>query len=150
MMKYRYETLFTSSDRVRILPANWPNRQDYLVFDEIHSMTDWKPFLKGVFDAKPKTQALLVTGSARLDTFHQAGESLAGRYFRWRLHPISLKELSQQEPNAELALASLENFGGFPEPLLEGTDTGRNQWQTQYFTDLVREGISEFSRIHEV
>lgn len=107
------------ADRLRIEAGDWNARQDYVVLDEIHSMPNWKQYLKGAFDSKPKTQALLVTGSARLDTFRQAGKSLAGRYFRWRLHPVSVKEHLVQEPDAEQALANLERFGGFPEPLLD-------------------------------
>ncbi len=83
-------------DRARMLAIDWHPKQDYLVFDEIHSMPNWKMYLKGVFDTKPKAQALIVTGSARLDTFRQTGESLAGRYFSWHLHPFSVCELSQQ------------------------------------------------------
>jgi uncharacterized protein len=55
------------NDRPRIEAANWSSRQDYVVLYEIHSTPNWKIFLKGVFDTKPKTQALLVSGSARLD-----------------------------------------------------------------------------------
>ena len=51
---------------------------DLLVFDEIHKMADWKAWLKGVIDARPVGQALLVIGSARMDTFRQSVESLAG------------------------------------------------------------------------
>jgi uncharacterized protein len=138
------------ADRLRIEAGDWNARQDYLVLDEIHSMPNWKQYLKGAFDAKPKAQALLVTGSARLDTFRQAGKSLAGRYFRWRLHPVSVKEHLVQEPDSEQALANLERFGGFPEPLLEATDAARKRWQALYYSDLLREDILEFSRIHEI
>jgi uncharacterized protein len=69
-------------DRARIEKHDWAAQHDYVVLDEIHTMPHWKPYLKGVFDTKPASQALLVTGSARLDTFRQSGESLAGRYFR--------------------------------------------------------------------
>ena len=33
---------------------------DLLVFDEIHKMADWNAWLKGVIDARPVGQALLV------------------------------------------------------------------------------------------
>ena len=49
------------------------------MFDEVHKMADWKAWLKGVVDARADGQALLVTGSARMETFRQSGESLAGR-----------------------------------------------------------------------
>lgn len=137
-------------DRQRIIQADWPATRDYVILDEIHSMPEWKSYLKGVFDTKPANQSLLVTGSARLDTFRQAGESLAGRYFRWRLHPLSVREFAAQTAGPAQALESLLRFGGFPEPLLKGTDTARTRWQNQYFTDLVREDVLEFSRIQEV
>jgi uncharacterized protein len=67
------------------------------------------------------------------------------------LLPLSVTELvtqSAQDPQA--AHDALVRFGGFPEPLLEGTDAARKRWQNQYFTDLVREDVLEFARIHEV
>ncbi|MFT7658870.1 MAG: putative AAA+ superfamily ATPase, partial [Cyanobium sp.] len=47
---------------------------------------------KGVIDARPVGQALLVTGSTRMDTFRQSGESLAGRYLHLHLDPVSVRE----------------------------------------------------------
>ncbi len=137
-------------DRKRIARADWTAAYDYVMLDEIHAMPDWKSYLKGVFDTKPATQSLLITGSARLDTFRQTGESLAGRYFRWRLHPFSVKEFLPQVAAPAHALDALLRFGGFPEPLLKATDAARKRWQNQYFTDLVREDVREFSRIQEV
>jgi predicted AAA+ superfamily ATPase len=48
------------------------------------------------------------------------------------------------------ALDQLLRFGGFPQPLTNGSDSARKRWQNQYFTDLVREDVLEFSRIHEI
>ncbi len=50
----------------------------------------------------------------------------------------------------EDALRALNMLGGFPEPFLSGSDTEATRWRNQYYTDLVREDILEFSRIHEV
>ena len=88
----QYLNYDVAEDRAVILRQGWRAQAKLLVLDEIHKMPDWKPWLKGVVDGKPKGQQLLVTGSARLDTFRQAGESLAGRFFAWRLHPISVRE----------------------------------------------------------
>ena len=78
---------------------------DLLIFDELHKMSGWKNYLKGVFDTKAK-QHLLVAGSARLQTFRQAGDSLAGRYFAHRLLPFSPSELFRTKTpvNFELLL----------------------------------------------
>ena len=127
----------------------WALDTDLLVLDEVHKMKDWKSSLKGTYDTRPEGQAILVTGSARLDTFRQGGESLAGRYFPYRLNPLSVKELKGSvEPREALRL--LNHLGGFPEPFLSGSETEAARWRKQYFTDLVREDILEFGRIHEV
>ena len=90
-----------------------------------------------------------MTGSARLDTFRQSGESLAGRYFSFHLNPLSVKELSGQLAPSE-ALELLNRLGGFPEPFLSGSEREAARWRNQYYRDLVREDILEFSRIKEI
>jgi len=127
----------------------WPTKSDLLVLDEIHKKSQWKMFIKGVFDTRPPHQSLLITGSARLDTFRQTGESLAGRYFSMRLNPISVRELKDSVSPDE-ALALLNRLGGFPEPLLSSSDTEAARWRNQYYTDLIREDILEFGRLQEV
>jgi len=136
-------------DRSIILGRGWPLNADLLVFDEIHKIKDWKPYLKGVFDTRPGNQAILLTGSARLETFRQTGESLAGRYFHLRLHPLSIKELAGAIPPDE-ALDKIIRFGGFPEPFLSGSEEEAARWRGQYYTDLIREDIFDIARLHEV
>jgi predicted AAA+ superfamily ATPase len=122
-----------------------------LVLDEIHKMADWKSWLKGVYDGKPATQQLLVTGSARLDTFRQSGESLAGRFFGLRLHPISVREwCAETAATPADALTHLLERGGFPEPCLASDNDEAERWRRQYFDGLVRNDVLEFSRITEV
>lgn len=127
----------------------WSRATDFLILDEIHKMSNWMRFLKGVVDTKRDGQAILVTGSARLDTFRQSGESLAGRYLPYHLHPLSVRELvGQLQPDE--ALLRLNRLGGFPEPFFLDSETEAVRWRNQYTTDLVREDILEFSRIQEV
>ncbi len=127
----------------------WSTNANFLVLDEVHKMTGWKGFVKGIYDTRPEGQSILITGSARLDTFRQTGESLAGRYFSYRLHPISVREMRDIMPPSE-ALSSLNRLGGFPEPFLSASETEAARWRKQYYTDLIREDILEFSRIHEI
>lgn len=138
-------------DRRILLAQSWSPRADFLVLDEIHKMPNWKTYLKGVFDGRPAGQAILVTGSARMETFRQSGESLAGRYFPARLHPFSVREwvdLSDVKPDD--ALDRLIERGGLPEPFLAAENVEAERWRRQYFTDLVREDVLEFSRIQEI
>jgi len=139
------------ADRVVLQRQSWNPRAGLLVMDEIHKMPDWKGWLKGVVDGRPAGQALLVTGSARMETFRQSGDSLAGRYFAFRLHPISVREwCEQQGGNPLAALDHLLERGGFPEPCLAADSIQADRWRAQYFTDLIREDVLEFSRLHEI
>lgn len=139
------------ADRAILLRQSWNPRTHLLVLDEIHKMPKWKLWLKGVVDARPKGRAILVTGSARMDTFRQSGESLAGRYLPFRLHPISVREWCDHSgASDEDALTHLLRRGGFPEPCLAASDEDADRWRRQYATDLIREDVMEFSRLHEV
>lgn len=137
--------------------TSWALNADLIVFDEIHKMKNWKNYIKGVYDSKPENQSILVTGSARLDTFRQTGDSLAGRYLHLRLNPVSVKEISTLVENPYTAIELLNSFGGFPEPLLNGVNLESEKakiesarWKNQYYSDIIREDILEFSRIGEI
>ena len=139
------------TDRMVLQRQSWNPRAGLLVMDEIHKMPNWKGWLKGVADGRTDGQALLVTGSARMETFRQAGDSLAGRYFAFRLHPISVREwCEQQKVDPATALDHLLERGGFPEPCLATDTVQADRWRAQYFTDLIREDVLEFSRLHEI
>lgn len=139
------------ADRALILNQRWSPQAPLLVLDEIHKMPDWKTWLKGVVDGKAGGQQLLVTGSARMDTFRQSGESLAGRFFGLRLHPISVREWCEQTgATPEAALTHLLERGGYPEPCLATDQEQAERWRRQYFDGLVRNDVLEFSRIQEV
>src|ERR1035437_3199983 len=115
----QYLNFDVAAHRAVIQAQSWRQSAPLLVFDEIHKMRNWKSWLKGVYDGRAPGQSMLVTGSARMDTFRQAGESLAGRYFRLRLHPLSVREwCDSTQVSPHVALAHLLARGGFPEPAL--------------------------------
>lgn len=139
------------ADRRVILAQSWLPSVRLLVFDELHKMADWKPWLKGVYDGRAAGQSILVTGSARLDAFRQAGESLAGRFLAWRLQPVSVREwMTNQGASAEEALERIMERGGFPEPLLADRPQDARRWRQQYLDGLIRDDILEFSRVSEI
>ena len=155
----QYLNYDVAADRAVIERQSWRAQSQLLVLDEIHKMANWKSWLKGVLDGKAPSQQLLVTGSARMDTFRQSGESLAGRYHCLRLHPLSVREWCAHAPHdlhdggsptPESALARLLERGGFPEPMLERDPVDADRWRRQYIDGLVREDVLEFSRIHEM
>lgn len=147
----QYLNFDVAAHRAIILAQTWRHSAPLLVLDEIHKMRDWKSWLKGVCDGRAPGQQLLVTGSARMDTFRQSGDSLAGRYFRLRLHPLSVREWSQQTgATPQAALTHLLERGGFPEPALADTANDAQRWRADYFSALVREDVLEFSRLQEI
>ena len=140
-----------AADRAILRRQSWSPRGRLLAMDEIHKMPDWKYWLKGGVESREPGQALLVTGSARMETWRQSGDSLAGRYLSFRLHPISVREWCEQQGGTPYdALERLMQRGGFPEPCLAENPVDADRWRQQYFTDLIREDIVEFSRLHEI
>ncbi|MBI2415879.1 MAG: ATP-binding protein [Candidatus Kerfeldbacteria bacterium] len=135
-------------DRTIIQSEGWLELTDLLVIDELHKMPNWKQYIKGVFDTKPQHMAILVTGSARLDTFKSGGESLAGRYFLHHLLPLAPAEL--RDTSFSQDLDRLLQRGGFPEPFLSDTDQEADRWRLQYTNGLIREDILDFEQIHNL
>lgn len=135
---------FTHRDIIH--KADWLPDTELLILDELHKMRKWKNFLKGIYDTKPPHQQILVTGSARLEAFRQSGDSLAGRYFRHRLNPLSMSEIPESTADD---LDMLLKRGGFPEPFLAEDENEANRWRLQYIDGLIRTDILDFEKVHD-
>lgn len=136
------------TDREIIQRQAWLEKTDLLILDELHKMPGWKNFLKGVYDTKNSHLCILVTGSARLDTFDKIGDSLAGRYFLHRLLPLSPAELKQL--NQPIHLESLLKKSGFPEPYLIDDIIEANRWRLQYTHSLLATDVFDFDKIQNI
>ncbi|MBM3191589.1 MAG: ATP-binding protein [Chlamydiae bacterium] len=131
-----------------------------LIFDEIHKFNRWKLFLKGFFDSYEKLTKVIVTGSARLNIYKKIGDSLMGRYFYYRIHPLSVAEIiSPQLIDGEIRLPkeiktadweALLEHGGFPEPFLQRSKEFSRRLQSTRKDQLLREDIREGTRIQEL
>jgi predicted AAA+ superfamily ATPase len=119
----------------------------FWAFDEIHKYRGWRRFLKGVFDARPRGQRILVTGSARLDLYRFGGDSLQGRYHLLRLHPLSVAELALTARSDFLDLLTL---GGFPEPFFGRSAVEAKRWSREYRNRLVREDVVSLERVSDL
>jgi len=131
------------------------------VLDEIHKYGRWKGLLKAMFDTYGDRVRLLVTGSARLDVFKAGGDSLMGRYFPYRLHPLSVAELASVElPSDDLVRApsevdearflALERHGGFPEPFLKNSDRFWRRWTATRAQQLLKEDLRDLTQVREL
>ena len=144
----RYLNWDNLEDREVIERQGWSTATDLLVLDEIHKMAGWKNHLKGLWDTRSPELSVLVTGSARLETFRQSGDSLAGRYFHHRLFPITPAEASAL--GEKRSLEHHEKRGGFPEPWLAESDAESGRWRRQYLDGLIREDILAFENISQL
>ena len=135
-----------AEDRERILGRELPP-EPLLVLDEIHKYRSWRNYLKGLYDAAPGERRILVTGSARLDLYRRGGDSLQGRYHYLRLHPFSLAELGSARKST---LRDLLTLGGFPEPLLGGSEVEARRWSREYRTRLVHDDVASLENVQDL
>jgi uncharacterized protein len=135
--------------RVALMKKSWRRDCALLIFDELHKMKNWKSWLKGIYDARGPAPPMMVTGSARLDTARKMGDSLAGRFFQYRLHPLDLKEIKALMAPVE-ALDRLMRFGGFPEPFLEGEEIFYNRWKKSHHDIILRQDILDLENVRSI
>lgn len=131
-----------------------------IAFDEIHKFRQWKNFLKGVFDAVESSASILVTGSARLNVYKRGGDSLMGRYFLYRMHPLSIGELidrpyqpcliSGPASISEESFEALYRFGGFPEPFTRATERFYKRWIRLRTEQMFREDLRDLTRVQDI
>ena len=121
-----------------------------LIFDEIHKMKKWKLWLKGIYDeGRTSKQAIIVTGSARLETMQKVGDSLAGRYFSFRLHPLDLKELAKTDSRENNYKKLLER-GGFPEPFLSADPDFHRLWRRTHTDIILRQDLMSLDVVKDI
>ncbi len=130
------------------------------VFDELHKHGRWKTFLKGFFDTYGEQVRLLVTGSSRLDLYRRGGDSLMGRYFLFRMHPLSVAEVIRQglpeEPIQspaslpEAKFSALWEHGGYPEPFFKRDGRFTRRWLSMRQALLLKEDVRDLTRIQDL
>ena len=132
--------------RERILREEFP-AAGRLALDEIHKNRGWRSLLKGLYDGRGDRLDILVTGSARLDSYRFGGESLQGRYHHLRLHPLSVAEINAV---STADLESLMTLGGFPEPFLGSSEVEARRWSREYRSRLVHDEVRSLEQISDL
>ncbi len=135
-----------ASHREAILKNKLPP-SGLIILDEIHKYKLWRNWVKGKFDTLNQSHQFLVTGSARLDLYRHSGDSLQGRYFYYRLHPLSVAELSI---NTKTDFMDLLHLSGFPEPYFSGQIKDRNRWARDYRTRFLSEDLTSLERVDDL
>ena len=135
-------------DREILLRHELPSSGDLLVLDEIHKFADWRGLVKGYYDKHGESVSIVVTGSGRLDAYRKGGDSLQGRYHYYRLHPFSFGEIFEDSPQE--TIDALMRFGGFPEPLLNGTERFHRRWLREYSDRVTHEDVRDLENVRDI
>lgn len=131
-----------------------------VVLDEFHKYGKWKALLKGFYDLYGTRCHCIATGSARMDVYKRGGDSLAGRYFNYRMHPLSVGELCRTKLPADSVIhpptrispadfSALLRFGGFPEPFARQDTRFYNRWLASRHDIILKEDIRDLTRVQE-
>lgn len=128
-----------------------------ITFDELDKLKNWKNSLKGFFDCHKEETKILVAGSTALNRYIPGNDSLMGRYFLYRIHPLSVAELLRTEfPTAPIAppqrvetdtLEALLRFGGFPESFIKQDALFYQRWQNLRTEQMLKEDIRALSQV---
>ncbi|VEN74771.1 conserved hypothetical protein [Candidatus Desulfarcum epimagneticum] len=146
-IKKRYMNWDAPDDREKIILETFPAGTGYLALDEIHKYSRWRQVVKGLYDKRGDELDILVTGSARLDYYRRGGDSLQGRYFFYRLFPLTYGEF--HSPPSSL-LDDLMHYGGFPEPFVIQSEKETRRWSQDYRSRVVREDLTDLENIKDV
>ena len=160
---YDYLNWDDQGDKKRIIASKFDAHASLLIFDEIHKYAHWKNYIKGIFDKNRTKLKIIVTGSSRLNVYRRGGDSLMGRYHYYRLHPFSLserlennpqikpfKELDFSEKSINNYFNNLLEFGGFPEPFFAQDKITLKRFHLHRLERLIEEDIRDLENIREI
>ncbi|MCC2666379.1 MAG: hypothetical protein K0R24_1068 [Gammaproteobacteria bacterium] len=148
---FDYFNYDAGEDRVALQKKAWDRKKSLLILDELHKMKQWKRWLKGIYDTEGLEPHLLVTGSAKLNIYQKVGDSLAGRYFQYRLHPLDLKEAYRHwKKNGDEIFNRLFTCGGFPEPFLKGDERYYKRWRRSHLDIILRQDLIDLHSIRDI
>lgn len=135
-------------------------KKSTLILDEIHKLKRWKNFVKGLYDTYHTKLNIIVTGSAKLNFYKAGSDSLLGRYFPYRVSPVSVaecvrKKIIDTEISAPKKIKpddwkALLEYGGFPEPFLKRNKLFSQRWKQLHQQQLFREDIRELANVREI
>ena len=146
-------------DRFALSPELMANKA-VVMFDEIHKFSQWQSWIKGFYDAYHRQTRIIVTGSSRFDVYKSGGDSLMGRYFLYRIHPLSVaellvknnqrKEIAAPKQLDDTLFRTLVKFGGFPRSFTKADDTFFYKWTMLRNQQLFHQEIRDLTNIQEI
>jgi predicted AAA+ superfamily ATPase len=163
--KFTYLNWDNRLDRKTILKQEFQGVNELVIFDEIHKYKKWKNYIKGEYDKNKDEFKIIVTGSSRLDMYRKHGDSMLGRYFYFRIHPLSVAELTKSineyDPFSKLSFNKPETkitnifndlykYGGFPEMYIKKDENKLARWHNSRVENIIREDIRDIASIRDL
>ncbi len=142
---YEYLNYDFPEHRLIIHRRSWNRKKKMIIFDEIHKMKEWKNFLKGIYDVEGLQNKIIVTGSFRLRRLKKQGDSLAGRFFEFRLFPVDIFETKNENDFEKLLKVS-----GFPEPFLKNKENFYKRWRRSHYDIILRKDLLETEKVSDI
>ena len=138
-----------SEHRIDVNEQTWDRSKKLIIFDELHKKTNWKSWIKGIYDVEGIPPRYLITGSARLEARRKTGDSLAGRYFRYHLHPFDLKEVRNHIDPGD-GYRRICTVSGFPEPFLKDSERFYKRWKKTHTDIILRQDMIDLEDIRDI
>lgn len=165
---HRYVSLEAPDVRARAIedPRGFLAQGDRLILDEIQRAPELLSYIQGLVDADPRPGRFVLTGSQNLLLMESVSQTLAGRTAFLRLYPLSLAELSENDPvdplNLDRVAVTPAGAAGRPpgkglwDTLVEGFyprihDRGipASEWLADYFRAYVERDVREVMQISD-
>jgi hypothetical protein len=140
-----------SDHRKIIMKKDWDQNDKIICFDEIHKFSRWKNLVKGIYDTQNELHKFIITGSARLDIYKKGQDSMLGRFFSWRLHPLCLSELKHTFKITDKEMITrMLSLGAFPEPFFSNDLQFSKRWRLEKQNLVFRQDIQELENIRDI
>jgi uncharacterized protein len=133
--------------RDAILKGRIPAGEPLVILDEVHKYPGWRNAGKSLLDSRGPSVAFLITDSAQLDHYRHGGDPLPSRYPIHRLHPFSAREIAERPTPGDVE--HLLHYGGFPEPLREGSARFLRRWQREHMARIIHGDIRDLETMRD-
>ena len=150
---FEYATMDTEEKVAKSDPQGFvKHNKKTMIIDEIQRVPELILAVKQEVDSNNRYGQYIITGSADIQSLPSTKESLAGRAKKVRLRPFTYGEYLELEPKFFKRLQNKDFInntgydkrkvieiaykGGYPEPLLQFSDTESKDWYKDY-TDLI-------------
>lgn len=140
------------------------NKEYFLFLDEVQIMPEWSRWLRRIHDTYRNIN-LYVSGSSAKVSSREIPTELRGRALNFEIYPLNFKEfikfkniaLEKGFKYSERKLSLLKNaldeymkYGGFPEVVLEDSETNKRKIIQEYYNTIVSRDITERNRVKKI